>query len=98
MLTYCFDLDGTLCTLTAGDYECAQPLQSRISHVNLLFSNGHRILIFTARGASSGKDWRRLTQNQLSQWGVCFHELIFGKPHADLFIDDKAQNSESYEW
>ena len=31
-----------------------------------------------------------LTQQQLKEWGVRYHELIMGKPHADMFIDDKA--------
>ena len=31
-----------------------------------------------------------LTKQQLDDWGVKYHELIMGKPHADFFIDDKA--------
>ena len=31
-----------------------------------------------------------LTKQQLDDWGVKYHELIMGKPHADYFIDDKA--------
>jgi hypothetical protein len=30
-----------------------------------------------------------LTKQQLEEWGVKYNELIMGKPHADLFIDDK---------
>ena len=30
-----------------------------------------------------------LTKMQLDIWGCKYHELIMGKPHADLFIDDK---------
>ena len=33
---------------------------------------------------------RDLTEKQLEKWGVKYHELLFGKPHADVFIDDKA--------
>ena len=32
---------------------------------------------------------RDLTEKQLEKWGVKYHELLFGKPHADVFIDDK---------
>ena len=32
---------------------------------------------------------RPLTEQQLEEWGVKYHELLFGKPHADIFIDDK---------
>ena len=31
-----------------------------------------------------------LTKMQLDIWGCKYHELIMGKPHADMFIDDKA--------
>ena len=88
--TYAFDLDGTLCTLTDGKYEAAEPFMGRIRHVNNLFDEGHTILIFTARGATSKRDLRALTMDQLSAWGVKFHELITGKPHFDVLIDDKA--------
>lgn len=30
-----------------------------------------------------------LTKNSLKNWGVKYHELIFGKPTFDLYIDDK---------
>ena len=35
-----------------------------------------------------------ITKDQLRAWGVKHHELIMGKPHYDIFIDDKAINSE----
>ena len=37
-----------------------------------------------------------LTLLQLDIWGCKYHELIMGKPHADLFIDDKAMNDEDF--
>lgn len=95
-LTYAFDLDGTLCTLTNGEYEKAEPLWDRIDHVNNLHALGHVILIFTARGAMSKRDLRSFTESQLLSWGVKFDELITGKPHFDILIDDKAQFSETY--
>jgi hypothetical protein len=96
--TYCFDIDGTICTNTDGDYESAQPFESRIAHVNSLFAAGNQISLFTARGSTTGIDWRDLTQTQLTAWGVKYHTLIMGKPHADLFVDDKAVHSEAYAW
>lgn len=95
-LTYAFDLDGTLCTLTDGEYEKAKPLQDRIDHVNGLHNLGHEILIFTARGETSKRDLRAFTESQLLSWGVKFDRLITGKPHFDLLIDDKAKSSEAY--
>ena len=37
-----------------------------------------------------------LTEKQLKEWGCKYHELIMGKPHADLFIDDKGINSDEF--
>lgn len=69
MTTFCFDLDGTLCTNTDGAYEQAQPHRWAIDRVNALAAAGHRILIYTARGSSTGLDWRELTEAQLDRWG-----------------------------
>ncbi len=95
-LTYCFDIDGTLCETVNGDYPRAKPHRERIAYVNHLFAIGCTIKIFTARGATSGVDWRDFTRTQLVAWGVDHHELIMGKPHADVFIDDKAANADEF--
>ena len=94
--TYAFDLDGTLCTLTDGKYETAEPLTDRITKVNKLFEQGHTILIFTARGATSKRDLRDFTVQQLKDWGLKYERLIMGKPHFDLLVDDKAIDDQSY--
>ena len=45
----------------------------------------------SARGSVSGIDWYEDTKKQLDGWGINYHELIMNKkPHADLFVDDKA--------
>lgn len=98
MLTYCFDIDGTLCTQAEGNYLTAAPLEDRIRRVNELFTLGNTIKLFTARGSKSGKDWAELTRVQVQEWGLMHHELILGKPHADYYIDDKAIHSDSFDW
>lgn len=91
-MVYCFDIDGTLCTNTDGAYEEAVPLPDVIALVNGLHGQGHRILLYTARGATTGIDWRGVTEGQLASWGVLYHQLYMGKPTADLYIDDRAIN------
>ena len=98
MAVYCFDIDGTLCAQEASDYSRAEPFHERIKRVNSLFAEGHRIVLFTARGSKSGIDWRESTLSQLAEWGVKYHELIVGKPHADFYIDDKAIHSDDFTW
>jgi hypothetical protein len=87
---YCVDIDGTLCSQRNGDYENAQPWPARIAVVNKLFNEGHRIILYTARGSGTGIDWRDVTEAQLRAWSVSHHELWFGKPPADYYIDDRA--------
>jgi len=93
-MIYCFDIDGTLCTNTGGDYAKAQPFHKVIAQVNRLCDEGHRILLYTARGATTGIGWRKLTERQLKEWNVHYHELHMGKPTADVYVDDKALNSD----
>ena len=96
MTTFCFDIDGTLCSQVSGDYTKAEPFVVRITEVNRLRSAGHQIKLFTARGATSGIDWASRTESQLASWGLHYDELIFGKPHADVYIDDKANHPDTY--
>lgn len=88
MKTYCFDVDGTICTKTDSDYEKALPIKQMVDKINKLYSLGNTIIIFTARGQSSGKDWTEFTKKQLTDWGLKFHGYYI-KPSADYYIDDK---------
>ena len=45
---YNFDIDGTLCTNTFGNYQSAEPNLERIKTVNNLYKDGHKINLFTA--------------------------------------------------
>jgi hypothetical protein len=84
------DIDGTLCTTEGTNYAGAQPRADVIERVRALHSQGHTILIFTARGSGSGIDHRELTERQLAAWGVPYHSLNIGrKPVFDVLIDDR---------
>ena len=96
MKTYCFDLDGTLCETSAGNYKKAKPMHHRIAQVNALHKEGHRVVIATARGAETGMDWEELTEQQLAEWGVRYDELFMGKPYADVYVDDRAQKDTDF--
>ena len=37
-----------------------------------------------------------VTRKQFENWGVKFHDLKFGKPNYDLFIDDKNMNTRDW--
>ena len=111
-MRYCFDIDGTICTSVKGrNYEDAEPFKDRIDIVNQLYAQGNEITYFTARAMGRFKDLphefaqkeaglalRELTQQQLLKWGCRYHQLIMGKPHADVFVDDKGIAAEKYFW
>lgn len=94
---YCFDLDGTLCTNTDGKYNEAVPFMERIAKVNKIHDEGNRVIIDTARGSVTKKDWNDLTKSQLKTWGVKYDELRVGhKVTADIYIDDKGIEAGSF--
>lgn len=95
-MIYCFDIDGTLCTNTNGQYDQAKPFSEIIEIINALHEEGNIILLYTARGSTTGVDWKKKTKNQLREWGVRYHQLFFGKPTADIYIDDKSENVKSW--
>ena len=62
-----------------------------------MFDEGHEIHYWTARGATSGIDYTELTTKQLDSWGCKYTSLRVGdKPHYDIWVDDKAYNSEEF--
>ena len=103
-MTYVFDIDGTICTKTDGDYAQAQPITDRIQKINRLYNDGHKIIFLTARGMGRSNNsvnyayesFYDLTHSQLKEWGVKFHELFLGKPAADHYVDDKGVNDEDF--
>ena len=95
----CFDLDETLCS--GKPYKDAIPIVENINLLKRLQSNGHIIIIYTARGMGRSasnqglalKEIGLITFLQLEQWGIPYDEIYFGKPTADIYIDDKAINA-----
>lgn len=106
--TIAFDLDDVLCYRPDGydhlgpeKYDYCEPFILNIDLVNSLYDDGYKIVIYTARGMTQFKGnivdiysylYDR-TKQQLSSWGLKYHQLVMGKIHYDVFIDDKAINS-----
>ncbi len=91
------DIDETICYYD-GDraYEKALPNHERIEKINEKYDNGNTVVYWTARGGTTGIDWTELTKQQLERWGAKYTELKMWKPPYDIFICDKAINSERY--
>ena len=94
----CIDVDGVLCELRQPDQTYAElrPLPGAVEKTQALKSAGHYLILCTARHmvtcgsnvglvvARQGKtllDW--LADNRIP-----YDELWFGKPHADVYLDD----------
>lgn len=95
-MIYYVDIDGTILDTQNSDYENSKPFQERIDKMNALYDEGHEIHYYTARGAKSGTDWKEYTQKFLLENGVKYTSCNVGKPHYDVWIDDKAINSEDF--
>ncbi len=101
-LRICFDLDNTLVTYPTvpGDYSTVKPIEKNIRLLNNLKNEGHEIIIYTARRMLTHKnnigkvikDIGLITFENLEKFNIQYDELIFGKPIADIYIDDRALN------
>jgi capsule biosynthesis phosphatase len=101
-LRICFDLDNTLVTLPTipGDYSSVKPIFKMIFLLKNLKKLGHTIIIYTARRMNTHKhnigkvirDIGLVTFQTLEKFNIEYDEIIFGKPIADIYIDDKALN------
>uniref|UniRef100_A0A6C0D604 Nucleotidyl transferase domain-containing protein n=1 Tax=viral metagenome TaxID=1070528 RepID=A0A6C0D604_9ZZZZ len=98
----CFDLDNTLLTFPTipNDYSSVKPISKMIDLLNYFRLGGHEIIIHTARrmqthGSNIGrvvKDIAMVTFQTLEKFNIHYDEIIFGKPIADIYIDDRALN------
>lgn len=98
----CFDLDNTLVTFPKinGDYTSVEPIKNNINYLRYLKSFNHTIIIYTARRMKShngnvGKlmaDIGKITFDTLEKFSIPYDEIYFGKPYADVYIDDLGLN------
>ena len=91
------DIDETICFYEEEialdgkkDYNTAIPSSENIAKINKLYDEGNTIIFWTARGSRSGIDWTEFTKNQLSVWGVKFHDVRCDKPYYDQFVEDRS--------
>lgn len=93
-MIYIVDIDHTICYTPNMEgenlYGLSEPYVSNIEKINTLYDEGHTIYYWTARGSSTGKDWKQLTIDQLNEWNCKYTDLWMNKPSYDFWIDDKA--------
>ena len=101
-LRICFDLDNTLVSFPTvkNDYTTVQPILKNIMFLKYLKQFNHTIIIYTARRMNTHKgnvgkilyDVGKITFDTLERFDIPFDEIYFGKPYADVYIDDLALN------
>lgn len=102
----CIDLDGVICELRGENenYKDLNPIDGAINKINKLKREGHYIIIYTARRmkthkANQGKiiaDIGKITLDWLEKYDIPYDEIYFGKPWADIYIDDNAFRFENW--
>jgi capsule biosynthesis phosphatase len=96
----CIDLDGVICRLKkeGEKYEDLLPVDGAPEKLRELKNAGHYIIINTARHMKTcqgnlglvGARITLVTLKWLEKHEIPHDEVYFGKPHADIYIDDNA--------
>lgn len=100
----CIDIDGTICQIKQihQSYADVLPLPGAVEKLKRLKKDGHYIILATARhmktceaniGVVIAKQGKILLQ-WLEDYDIQYDEIWFGKPNADLYIDDRAYRFE----
>jgi capsule biosynthesis phosphatase len=103
----CIDLDGTICYTKKDNqkYSEVKPKNGAIDVLKQLKREGHYIIIDTARhmktcnhnvGQVIAKQGKTLFE-WLDKWEIPYDEVHFGKPLADVYIDDKGLEFNNWE-
>ena len=96
----CFDLDGVICELrTNGEsYADLKPVSGAVEKLKALKAAGHTIIINTGRHMKTCQGnvglvlarQGQVTLAWLARYGIPYDEIYFGKPWADVYVDDNA--------
>ncbi len=104
----CIDFDGVICQLKQSDsdsYESLKPMPGVVEKLTQLKQSGHYLIIYTARRMKTHQgnlgaviaDIGRITIDWLDKNQVPYDEIYFGKPWADIYIDDNAYRFQAWD-
>lgn len=105
-MRYCFDLDDTISIHKERDYPNAIPINGVIGQIRRLkeIDEDAFIIIHTSRGMNScngdvdmaKKRNLPIIEEWIKRYNVPCDEIIFGKPLADVYVDDKAISADKF--
>ena len=101
-LTFCFDIDGTLCPIKKKEeaYIDLVPYPEMIDKIREYKAGGAKIVLFTSR-TKTKKSNRILYMTKplkeellawLEKWDIPYDEIVYGKPwpgHKGFYVDDR---------
>ena len=103
----CIDLDGVICQLKkeGQTYDMLLPVAGAPEKLQALKAAGHYIIINTARHMKTCQGNLGMVQAKiamitftwLDKYKIPYDEVYFGKPHAEIYIDDNAFRFNSWD-
>ena len=101
-LTFCFDIDGTLCPIKKKEEEYIDlvPYKAMVDKIREYKAKGAKIVLFTSRNMNSyggnigliNANTAKVILKWLEKWDIPYDEIIYGKPwpgHHGFYVDDR---------
>lgn len=108
-LTFCFDIDGTLCPIKKKDEEYIDliPYKEMVHKLREYKEGGAKIVLFTSRNMNSyggnigliNANTAKVLLKWLDKWEIPYDEIIYGKPwpgHKGFYVDDRTVRPDEF--
>ena len=108
-LTFCFDIDGTLCPIKKKDedYIDLVPFKEMVDKLKEYKEGGAKIVLFTSRNMNSyggnigliNANTAKVLLKWLDKWEIPYDEIIYGKPwpgHKGFYVDDRTVRPDEF--
>ncbi len=108
-LTFCFDIDGTLCPIKKKDEEYIDlvPYKEMLDKLREYKEGGAKIVLFTSRNMNSyggnigliNANTAKVLLKWLDKWEIPYDEIIYGKPwpgHKGFYVDDRTVRPDEF--
>ena len=108
-LTFCFDIDGTLCPIKKIDEEYIDlvPFKEMVDKLKEYKEGGAKIVLFTSRNMNSyggnigliNANTAKVLLKWLDKWEIPYDEIIYGKPwpgHKGFYVDDRTVRPDEF--
>ncbi|MBQ8189461.1 MAG: capsular biosynthesis protein [Lachnospiraceae bacterium] len=108
-LTFCFDIDGTLCPIKKKEEEYIDlvPFKEMVDKLREYKEGGAKIILFTSRNMNSyggnigliNANTAKVLLQWLDKWEIPYDEVIYGKPwpgHKGFYVDDRTVRPDEF--